>query len=753
MIIRVSLILFVCSISWSHGQTDQKNFSDTPLFKRYCLAHEQEGWCLVNPLTPLTIQDFRENQDVLLRLQPQQQWMLQSSFVDTDGKNHDRYRFFNGGLPVENSTLTIHHQDQQVYFIQFQSMGPLPFAPPIFKTSEKILAKAEATLPQHTFAWESAELTTLDLPESAPLPPDFQEPTPEKIWYWDAEEKKYLTGYKLEMRSLKPDNFYQVILDGKSLELARQLPLTYNCQPSKITAETNYYGQREIATQKKGFIQKKHLLSTCEPQYIQTKYHELNSFGEVRTWSSISDISLRQSDWGSEEQVGASAHWAALEAWQTFAVQFGWLGPDNQQGSLRVLADWRDPKGKYVPNARYLNHQGQSYIYVGGLAENPLVTLDLIGHEYAHGFISHASGLAYSRTSGAIHEGLADIFGTLVEYYVLRDEGTWDWKMGDRVYTFRDLADPHSLQMPKVAGPSDPYWYDNSIAACPEPNNLPFPTGNDRCGIHQNSTVMSHWFYLLAEGGQGLDVPVSPIGIETAGEIIFHTVAAYVQEEMDFEAMRAATLQATADLYGPCSRALAEVRNAWAAVGVGEPHNEFCVNIIGENQICIDSSKVYTYEVIGPPTATYKWSGIPVGWEYYFDDLRKQKLVLLDSDNIFPQTELTVKIEGSNISEFATISVAGVECAGKTGGNTQTLPTFEEIRLYPNPAQAQLRVFFPKHTFPCTLRLIEIQGRVLQTQQVLRPQQVLSLEALRPGMYFLVISGPMEMHRLSFIKD
>ena len=432
MVTRATLILFVCSISWAFGQTDEKNFSDTPLFTRHCLSHQQKGWCLVNPLTPLSVQDFRENQDVFLRLSPQQSLSLRTTFVDGNGRDHDRYQFLNDGIPVEKSALTIHHQDGQVYFIQFQSRGPLPAGASSFQSlaSAEVLTKAAASLPQHIFAWESAELTMLDLPESEPLPPDFQEPTPEKIWYWNEEEQQYMTGYQLEMRALKPDNLYQVILDGQSLEMQHQSSLSYDCQPSQITAETAYYGPRELATQKKGFIQKKHILSTCEPQYVQTKYHELNSFGEVRTWSSIPEISLRQSNWGKEEQSGASAHWAALEAWQTFAVQFGWLGPDNQQGPLRVLTDWRDAQGKYIANARYLNHQGQSYIYIGGLEEMPLVTLDLIGHEYAHGFISHASSLGYSRTTGAIHEGLADIFGTLVEYYTLKDEGGWDWKMG-----------------------------------------------------------------------------------------------------------------------------------------------------------------------------------------------------------------------------------------------------------------------------------------------------------------------------------
>ncbi|MEL6135213.1 MAG: M4 family metallopeptidase, partial [Bacteroidota bacterium] len=353
------------------------------------------------------------------------------------------------------------------------------------------------------------------------------------------------------------------------------LRLTFDCQPSHITAQTYFYGEREIATQKKGFLQKKYILSSCEPQYIETKYHELNSYGEVRTWSSIPDISLKQSDWGVEEQAGSSAHWAALEAWKTFAVQFGWLGPDNKQGSLRVLTEWRDAQGKYEPNARYLNHQGQSYIYIGGIQEIPLVALDLIGHEYAHGFISQATRLGYSRTSGAIHEGLADIFGTIVEYYTLKGSDKWNWEIGDQVTPFRNLADPHRLNMPKIAGPADPFWYDNSLTGCPQPNNLPLPVGNDRCGIHQNSTVMSHWFYLLSEGGTGLDIPVSPLGIEKAGDILFQTVTGYVQEEMDFSSMRQACVQATEDLYGPCSRETAEVQNAWAAVGVGEPQKQF----------------------------------------------------------------------------------------------------------------------------------------------------------------------------------
>ena len=52
---------------------------------------------------------------------------------------------------------------------------------------------------------------------------------------------------------------------------------------------------------------------------------------------------------------------------------------------------------------------------------------------------------------------------------------------------------------------------------------------NDNGGIHTNSGVQNHWFYLLAEGGSGTNdmnntYQVAGIGLEKAARIAYRTL-------------------------------------------------------------------------------------------------------------------------------------------------------------------------------------------------------------------------------------
>ncbi len=48
----------------------------------------------------------------------------------------------------------------------------------------------------------------------------------------------------------------------------------------------------------------------------------------------------------------------------------------------------------------------------------PLVSLDVCGHEIGHGVCSNTSDLVYRGESGAMNEGLSDIWAAAVEHFV-----------------------------------------------------------------------------------------------------------------------------------------------------------------------------------------------------------------------------------------------------------------------------------------------------------------------------------------------
>jgi len=63
---------------------------------------------------------------------------------------------------------------------------------------------------------------------------------------------------------------------------------------------------------------------------------------------------------------------------------------------------------------------GRDYLY-------PLVDVNVVAHEAAHGFTEQNSGLVYYEQSGGINEAFSDMVGEATEYYV---RGTVDWIVG-----------------------------------------------------------------------------------------------------------------------------------------------------------------------------------------------------------------------------------------------------------------------------------------------------------------------------------
>ena len=71
-----------------------------------------------------------------------------------------------------------------------------------------------------------------------------------------------------------------------------------------------------------------------------------------------------------------------------------------------------------------------------GTTFSPLASLDVAGHEMTHGVTEKTANLTYAKESGALNEGMSDIFGSMVERYArggVVDSDTW--KIGEQIYT------------------------------------------------------------------------------------------------------------------------------------------------------------------------------------------------------------------------------------------------------------------------------------------------------------------------------
>ena len=97
----------------------------------------------------------------------------------------------------------------------------------------------------------------------------------------------------------------------------------------------------------------------------------------------------------------------------------------------------------------------------------------------------------------------------------------------------------------------------------------------DNGGIHFNNGVFNYWFYLLTEGGSGINdneqsYDVKGIGMQKTEKLLMHIILNYLEPEMNYAQMRVVSQYAAIDLWGDKSEELAQVHNAWFAVGVAD---------------------------------------------------------------------------------------------------------------------------------------------------------------------------------------
>ena len=213
--------------------------------------------------------------------------------------------------------------------------------------------------------------------------------------------------------------------------------------------------------------------------------------------------------------------------------------------------------GNGIPTP-YVLETGQNWGYLAG-------SLDVVAHELTHGITDSSSGLEYLNESGALNEAFSDIMGTAVEFFhqpIGTGRGEADWLMGED--TVRDLYGVQhgirSLSNPGAFGYPDHY-------------SLRYTGAEDNGGVHINSGIASHAFYLAVVGGMNRTSNLWAQGVGIANreqieKVFYRAFVFMLPATATFSTARAATIQAARDLYGEGSAPERAVTQAWTAVGV-----------------------------------------------------------------------------------------------------------------------------------------------------------------------------------------
>jgi hypothetical protein len=174
--------------------------------------------------------------------------------------------------------------------------------------------------------------------------------------------------------------------------------------------------------------------------------------------------------------------------------------------------------------------------------------------------------LTYAKEPGALNESMSDVMGAMVERYAKGVTNANTWKIGEDAYTPATSGDALRLMdNPNAVGDPDHYSLRLYPGTC-TPSSL-----NDNCGVHTNSSIGNHAFYLIANGGTNRvsGIAVTGIGPDDAARIWYRALTVHMTSGTTYSGARTATLNAATDLFGSGSTQYNGVAQGWCAVGVG----------------------------------------------------------------------------------------------------------------------------------------------------------------------------------------
>jgi Zn-dependent metalloprotease len=260
-----------------------------------------------------------------------------------------------------------------------------------------------------------------------------------------------------------------------------------------------------------------------------------------------------------------------------FFKRFGRRGLDNNDHPIRAIvhpvsrADiFQHLNDDEIIGTFYLNAfwcgecAGGVMMFGEGLPPNFTVdvgyfssALDVVGHELTHGVTDFSSNLIYQGEPGALNEAFSDMMGVSVEFFFQPTRA--DWMLAEDI-AIPEAGIARALDNPRSLGDPDHY-------------SLRYTGPEDNGGVHINSTIASHAFYLAIQGGTNRTSgrSVQGVGFENREQIekVFYRAFVFLMPpNATFAVARQATLQAATDLYGGSSPAFRAVSQAWDAVGV-----------------------------------------------------------------------------------------------------------------------------------------------------------------------------------------
>ena len=181
------------------------------------------------------------------------------------------------------------------------------------------------------------------------------------------------------------------------------------------------------------------------------------------------------------------AHYNASKVDDYFQIVHSRNNYDTNGASQLSLVHYDDDSDGNYNNAFW---SGSLFVYGDGDGSEFLEfsgALDVVGHEWTHAVTDYSSNLVYQNESGALNESFSDQMSASIEAHV--EGAAADWFLAEDIDIggngFRNMADPE-----------EDGWF---LGPFPDHYSELYIGDLDRGGVHINSSIPNHWFYLLAQ--------------------------------------------------------------------------------------------------------------------------------------------------------------------------------------------------------------------------------------------------------------
>lgn len=596
-------------------------------FSQISESGNTENWITVKPNLKLSANQILETTVT----QSGTNFELLNTSTDKLGIIHQRYQETYKGYPIEGAQIFFHGQREKVSHLNHSLSRVNRDLPAIKLTESDALTGLLKEIKATSYAWESLgneeNLKRIKKDNSATYYPKGK-----LVWIDKVQNKDYRLAYRFDVYATKPLSRKYYYVDVETGQTVRSFDrIATNCfEHDASTSHKNHVCAEEegahLATSTSpfadeaasgiaayvdannsivdftsdgldggGYRLRASNLGIGDTQVI----HTVNA-NNLDDSSNLTDFTDDDNNW-EDDPVAVSVHWGTTQTFNYYEEEHGRISYDNKGSLLFSRVHFRENYDNAFWDGTQMTYGD------GGSSFTPLTSLDVVGHELTHGVteFNGTGGLIYWGESGALNESFSDIFGAAIEFVKHPDGG--DWLVGEDI-ALRNQA-LRNMENPLLGGDPKNYFGQNWVT-----------TIFDNAGVHINSGVQNHWFYLLVDGGSGTNeyganYSVTPIGLEDAAAIAYRNLTMYLTPIASYQDAENGSIQAAIDLFGADSPQHQAVVDAWCAVGVSAacntievPANDDCANAthLEVEETCVGGGNYTTIgATISPETPTF----------------------------------------------------------------------------------------------------------------------------------------------------